>query len=54
MTPERWQQIRGVFDQAVEMGADERRAFLEKACGSDGEVRQEVESLLASDVLAGT
>ena len=54
MTPERWQEIRGVFDQAVAMGAEERGAFLDKVCGTDGELRQEVESLLASDDRAGT
>ena len=58
MTPERWQQIRGIFDQALSLKsddrADERAAFLATACGPDVELRQEVESLLASDDQAGT
>src|SRR5277367_3952257 len=54
MTPERWQQIRGIFDQALSLKSDERAAFLATACGPDVELRQEVESLLASDDQAGT
>lgn len=54
MTPERWQEIRGVFDQAVALRAEERGAFLDKVSGADAELRREVESLLASDDKAGT
>ncbi len=54
MTPERWQQIRGVFDQAVSIRAEGRAAFLDKACATDEELRREVESLLVSDDKAGT
>ena len=54
MTPERWQQVRGVFDQAVALGSDERTAFLDKACATDSELRREVESLLFSDNRAGS
>jgi eukaryotic-like serine/threonine-protein kinase len=54
MTPERWQQIRGVFDEAVAIRTEERAAYLDKACASDAELRHEVESLLSSDDRAGT
>jgi len=47
MPPERWQQIEEIFQAAVECSADERAAFLAKACGEDKEIRREVESLLA-------
>jgi eukaryotic-like serine/threonine-protein kinase len=54
MTPERWQQIRGVFDQASTLSVAERAAFLDQACTADAELRDEVESLLLSDDKAGT
>ena len=53
MTPERWQQIRGVFDQAAALGLEERGAYLDQACATDSDLRHEVESLLLSDHEAG-
>src|SRR6266567_3593912 len=54
MTPERWLEIRGVFDQAISLVAEERRAYLDTVCATDSELRREVESLLFSDSHAGT
>ncbi len=54
MTPERWQQIRKVFDQAVALTGAERRSFLETQCAGDPELRHEVESLLVANAEAGT
>lgn len=54
MIPERWQQIRKVFDEAVAFSPEERATFLDRACGDDAELRREVESLLVSDGQAGT
>ncbi len=48
MTPERWQQIREVLEEAQELEPAERSAFLDRACLSDQSLRQEVEVLLAS------
>ncbi|HEY2739227.1 MAG TPA: serine/threonine-protein kinase, partial [Thermoanaerobaculia bacterium] len=48
MTPERWRQIREVFDAACALPAAERGAFLAGLCGGDDELRREVESLLAA------
>ena len=48
MTPERWAQIRRIFDGALERPARARAAYLSVVCAHDGELRQEVESLLAS------
>jgi len=48
MTPERWQQIRDVLEQALELAPGERSAFLNRACSSDQSLREEVETLLAS------
>lgn len=49
MTPERWQQVKSVFDQAVELAPDQRSSFLDRACSTDHSLRREVESLLSSD-----
>ncbi|MGD0414872.1 MAG: serine/threonine-protein kinase [Terriglobales bacterium] len=48
MTPERWQQIRDVLEEAQEREPALRSAFLARACLSDQSLRQEVEVLLAS------
>ena len=49
MKPERWQQVKELFQQATEMEGTERQAFLDRACGGDTTLRAEVESLLASE-----
>ncbi len=48
MNPERWRQIRNIFDGALERAPDERPRFLDEVCANDQEVRREVESLLSS------
>jgi len=48
MTPERWQQVKGVLQQALELAPDARSAFLDSACSTDHSLRREVESLLSS------
>ena len=48
MTPERWQQVQGLFLEAVECAPEERSAFLSKAC-DDSDLRANVEALLAAD-----
>ncbi|HKY04068.1 MAG TPA: serine/threonine-protein kinase, partial [Blastocatellia bacterium] len=49
MKPERWQKVERLFYSALELSAEERTAFLDKACAGDESLRREVESLLASD-----
>ena len=46
MTPERWAQIERLYYAALPRAAGDRAAFLEDACGTDPELRREVESLL--------
>jgi serine/threonine protein kinase len=46
MTIARWEEIKKVFNAAMEKPAGERAAFVEQACGEDLELRGEVESLL--------
>jgi eukaryotic-like serine/threonine-protein kinase len=53
MTPERWQQIKGVLDQALDLAPSERAALLDRVCATDSSLRKEVEVLLASDEEAG-
>ena len=48
MTPERWQQIRDLLEQALELAPEQREAFLDRSCVSDPSLRQEVEVLLAA------
>ncbi len=48
MTPERWQQVKDIFNSAVKYRPEERSVFLTKACDGDGDLRSEVESLIAS------
>ena len=54
MTPERWQQIKGVLDQALDRAPSERAALLDRLCSTDSSLRREVEVLLAADEEAGT
>ena len=53
MTPERWQQIKKVFNAALDRTPDEREAFLHQTCGDDLSLRQQVEDLLCSHQQAG-
>jgi eukaryotic-like serine/threonine-protein kinase len=49
MTPERYQRIGQLFHEALELEPGQRPAFLAQACADDEDLRQEVESLLASN-----
>ena len=46
MTPERWQQIRSVYEQVLALDPDERSGHLQKVAAGDPDLRQEVESML--------
>jgi serine/threonine protein kinase/Flp pilus assembly protein TadD len=48
MKQEHWEQVREIFDGALEHAPDQRSRFLDDVCANDEEVRREVESLLAS------
>jgi serine/threonine protein kinase len=53
MTPERWRQVRDIFDQVADKSPGERLASILEACGDDAELIEEVESLLRSHESAG-
>jgi serine/threonine protein kinase len=49
ITQQRWQQIKAIFHAAQQRAPAERVALLNQACGDDEALRQEIESLLATD-----
>lgn len=48
MSPERWQQVKGVLQEALELAPEQVPAFLDRACSTDHSLRRDVESLLSS------
>jgi serine/threonine protein kinase len=51
---ERWREIENLYHAASELRAEERRAYLERACGGDAALLLEVESLLANERMAAS
>ena len=49
MKPDRWREVDDLFAAALEREPSDRTAFLEQACGSDRQLRREVEKMLAFD-----
>ncbi|HKE60190.1 MAG TPA: protein kinase [Pyrinomonadaceae bacterium] len=54
MTPERWQQVKQIFNSAIKYAPNERDSFLTEACANDTILRSEVESLIASHEKTGS
>ncbi|HXU36005.1 MAG TPA: protein kinase [Blastocatellia bacterium] len=54
MKAERWKQIDGIFQAALDRGQAERAAFLDEACKGDRSLRREVEALIDSHDKAGS
>jgi serine/threonine protein kinase len=54
MTPERWQQVKEIFNSAIMHRPEERSSFVSRACSGDDELRSEVESLIASHEESGS
>ncbi|MGA2047196.1 MAG: serine/threonine-protein kinase [Terracidiphilus sp.] len=51
----RWQRLEVLFHQALEVDADSRAAWIQRACGDDHELHTELESLLApAEMTLGT
>src|SRR6266566_8257183 len=54
MAMDLWQQVQQVFDAALQHSPEKRQEFLEQECGSNQELRREVESLLAAHDESGS
>ncbi len=54
MTPERWQQVKEIFNSAIRYRPEHRSIFLSQACSGDDELRSEVESLIVSHEKEGS
>src|SRR5499426_2197537 len=48
MDAKRWEQIKEVYDRALDLRGDERDGYLTEACAGADDLRREVESLLAA------
>jgi hypothetical protein len=46
---ENWDHVQEYFLKAADLPPSERATFLDRMCGGDAELRQEVESLLRAD-----
>ena len=49
MKPDHWRKVDEIFEAALLREPERRAAFLDQACGSDRELRREVEKMLAID-----
>jgi serine/threonine-protein kinase len=49
MKPDRWRKVDELFEAALEREPKDRAAFLDQACGTDRELRREVEKMLSFD-----
>lgn len=54
MSTERWERTKQILEEALRLPSDRRLAYLDSVCGSDRELRSEVESLIASHEQAGS
>jgi WD40 repeat protein/serine/threonine protein kinase len=52
VSDERWERVKAILHQALQLTADQRSRFLSEACSADDPLRSEVESLLAADANA--
>src|ERR1041384_4984221 len=49
ITHDSWPRIKEIFESAQELTPKERSDFLDRACGDDKSLREEVEALLTAD-----
>jgi serine/threonine protein kinase len=52
--PDHGEHVAALFEAAVSLDPGQRSAFLDRACGNDGSLRQEVEELLHAEAAAGS
>ena len=53
MKPERWEEVRRLFERALELPAAEREAFVRREAGADAELASEVLRMLAAEESPG-
>lgn len=54
MSTEQWERTKQILEETLRLALDQRQAYLDLACGTDRELRAEVESLIASHEAAGS
>src|SRR5437762_8834773 len=54
MSTERWERTKQILEEALRIAPEQRPAYLDLVCGTDSEMRAEVESLIASHAEAGS
>jgi len=54
MSPERWKRISALLDEVLELPAEERPDYLERACSGDPALKDDVETFLKADRAAGS
>ncbi|MBL8182828.1 MAG: serine/threonine protein kinase [Blastocatellia bacterium] len=52
MDRERWQQVKQILEDAIEVPTEDRSEFVANACGDDAELKTEVDSLLSESIAA--
>jgi hypothetical protein len=52
--PDHGEHVAALFEAALSLDPEQRSAFLDRASGDDGSLRQEVEELLHADAAAGS
>ncbi|HEU4511046.1 MAG TPA: serine/threonine-protein kinase, partial [Pyrinomonadaceae bacterium] len=50
ITPERWQQVKTVLSEALQLDTEQQRQYLDSACANDDDLREEIDLLLAQQV----
>ena len=48
MSRKEWQKVKEIFEDALELGKDERKVYLDEACAGNDDLRRSVENLLYS------
>jgi len=48
VNPARWQRLKSVFDEALQLDPSRRPGYIDEVCASDPELRKEIESMLAA------
>ena len=47
MESDRWRRLEELFHESLELGEQDRRAFLDQACGEDEALRRKLESMIS-------